>query len=49
MKNESPTPKRCYPSLYEKIVPVALGVLVLFVIFMLLFTILVGTGLLDFG
>ena len=49
MNEKSKPAKRVYPAIYEKIVPVALGVLVLIVIVILLFTILVGTGLLGFG
>ena len=40
--------KREYPAIYEKIVPIALGVLVVIVLVMLIYTILVGVGLLNF-
>jgi cell division protein FtsN len=49
MTEKSPSTKRNYPAVYEKIVPIALGVLVVIVIAMLLFTILVGIGALNFG
>ena len=49
MIEKSPSTKRNYPAVYEKIVPIALGVLVVIVIAMLLFTILVGIGALNFG
>jgi len=41
--------KRAYPVLYEKIVPIAIGLLVVIVVAMLVFTILVGVGALNFG
>ena len=41
--------KRAYPGLYEKIVPIAIGLLVVIVVAMLVFTILVGVGALKFG
>jgi hypothetical protein len=44
-----PDSKRAYPAAYEKFIPIALGVLAAIVIGMLVFTILVGVGVLDFG
>ena len=41
--------KREYPTVYEKAVPIAIGVLIVIVIAMLLFTVLVGIGVLNFG
>ena len=41
--------KRAYPALYEKIVPITIGLLVVIVVAMLVFTILVGVGALKFG
>jgi hypothetical protein len=41
--------KREYPAFYEKVVPIAIGMLVLIVLAMLVFTILVGVGTLSFG
>ncbi len=41
--------KRMYPGFYEKFVPVAIGLLLLAVIAMLVFTVAVGAGLLNFG
>lgn len=49
MTEKSTDSKREYPAAYEKIVPIAIGVLVLIVIAMLLYTILVGVGVLHFG
>jgi hypothetical protein len=49
MAENSPNPKREYPAVYEKIVPIALGVLVLIVVALLVYTILVGIGILNFG
>jgi cell division protein FtsN len=47
---EKPSPtKREYPAVYEKIVPIAIGVLIMIVIAMLVFTVLVGIGALNFG
>ncbi len=49
MTEKSPNSKREYPAVYEKIVPIAIGVLAVIVIVMLLYTILVGMGVLNFG
>ena len=49
MKEKSPDSKREYPTIYEKLVPIALGMLAVIVLAMLVYTILVGVGLLDFG
>ena len=49
MPPENNPPKREYPALYERFIPLAIGTLVLIVIAMLVFTILVGVGLLNFG
>jgi len=49
MTEKSPPTKREYPAVYEKIVPIVLGVLFVIVIAMLIFTVLVGIGALDFG
>jgi len=46
---KSPNPKREYPAVYEKIVPIALGLLAVIIVGMLLFTILVGVGVLSFS
>lgn len=46
---KSPDSKRTYPAIYEKIVPIALGILGMIVLAMLVFTVLVGVGLLNFG
>jgi cell division protein FtsN len=47
---EKPQPsKREYPAVYEKAVPIAIGVLIAIVIALLLFTVLVGIGVLNFG
>ena len=49
MAGKSPPTKREYPAVYEKIVPIAIGLLVVVVVAMLLFTVLVGVGALNFG
>ncbi len=49
MTEKSPSTKRDYPAVYEKLVPVAIGLLVVIVIAMLIYTILVGIGVLNFG
>ena len=49
MSQKSPESKRAYPVVYEKIVPIAIGLLVVIVVGMLVFTILVGLGALNFG
>lgn len=47
---EKPSPsKREYPAVYEKIVPIALGLLIVIVVALLLYTVLVGIGALNFG
>lgn len=40
---------RQYPPFYEKFVPIAIGLLVLVVVGMLVFTVAVGVGALKFG
>jgi hypothetical protein len=42
-------PRRTYPPIYEKIVPFAIILLAIVVIGMLVFTIAVGIGAIDFG
>ena len=49
MNEKSPPTKREYPAVYEKMVPLALGVLIVIVVAMLIFTLLVGVGALNFG
>ena len=49
MAEKSPNPKREYPAVYEKIVPIVLGALAVIVVAMLVYTILVGIGILNFG
>jgi hypothetical protein len=49
MTEKSPDSKREYPTIYEKIVPIALGVLAVIVLAILIYTVLVGVGLLNFG
>ena len=49
MTEQTPDSKREYPALYEKIVPIALGLLIVIVIAMLVYTLLVGFGVLNFG
>lgn len=40
---------REYPGIYEKLVPVAIGLLALIVLAVLAFTIAIGVGLIHFG
>jgi hypothetical protein len=49
MSEKPSPPKRSYPAAYEKIVPIALGILGVVVIAMLIFTVLVGVGVLQFN
>ena len=49
MTEKSTPSKREYPAVYEKMVPIALGVLAVIVIAMLVFTVLVGVGAINFG
>jgi hypothetical protein len=49
MREKPPPPKREYPALYEKVVPIAISLLLVVVVAMLLFTVLVGVGALSFG
>ena len=49
MTEKPSPPKREYPAVYEKAVPIAIGVLIMIVIAMLVFTVLVGIGALNFG
>jgi len=49
MTKKSTPSKREYPAVYEKMVPIALGVLAVIVIAMLVFTVLVGVGAINFG
>ena len=48
MNEKSPDSKRAYPAIYEKIIPVALGILAAIVLVMLIYTVLVGVGLFNF-
>jgi hypothetical protein len=41
--------KRSYPPLYEKILPVAIGLLAIVILGLIVFTIAVGIGVLNFG
>lgn len=41
--------KRSYPPFYEKFVPVAIGLLAIVILGMLVFTIAIGIGALNFG
>lgn len=49
MTEKPPKSPRAYPAVYEKVVPIAIGVLVLLVTAMLVFAILVGVGAINFG
>jgi uncharacterized membrane protein YvbJ len=41
--------ERKYPPFYEKIIPIAIGILALIIVAMLIYTIAVGVGVLNFG
>jgi len=41
--------KRTYPPFYERTLPFAIGLLVILIFGMLIFTIVVGVGVLNFG
>ncbi len=49
MRQNPASPKRQYPTFYEKFIPIAIGLLAIVIIGMLVFTIAVGVGVLDFG
>jgi hypothetical protein len=49
MPPENNPTKREYSTFYEKAIPIAIGLLATVVIAMLVFTILVGVGALNFG
>ena len=49
MSEKSPPSERKYPPLYEKIIPVALGILAIIILGMLVYTVAVGVGILNFG
>ncbi len=49
MTKKLPNAKRAYPAVYERIIPIALGVLAVIIFVMLLFTILVGVGVFSFS
>jgi hypothetical protein len=49
MKETTPPNKREYPPVYERIVPISLGILVVIIIGVLIFTIAVALGLLNFA
>ncbi len=48
-KNSRPSPKRQYPPFYEKIVPIALGVIAIAIIILLLIIVGVALGLFPGG
>ena len=48
-KPDRPPPKRRYPPLYEKLVPVALGIIVLIIVVLLLIIVGVALGLFPGG
>ena len=49
MSEKQPQAPREYPPLYEKIVPAAIGLLLIVIIGVLIFTVAVGVGVLSFG
>jgi hypothetical protein len=48
-KNRSTHSERKYPQLYEKTIPIIIGILALIIFVMLIYTIAVGVGILNFG
>ena len=49
MKEKHPQAPREYPPIYEKIVPIAIGILMVIIVGVLIFTVAVGVGALNFG
>lgn len=49
MDNNRNRPHREYPAIYERLIPIVLSVLVVFVILMILYSLAVASGLLQFG
>jgi len=49
MSGQPSPPKREYPDFYEKVIPIAIGLLAIVILGMLVFTIAVGVGALKFG
>ena len=49
MSKKPPETPREYPPVYEKIVPLAIGVLLIVIVGVLIFTVAVGVGALNFG
>jgi hypothetical protein len=49
MSDKSSPPTRKYPPLYEKLIPVALVFLAIVILGMLVYTVAVGIGVLNFG
>lgn len=49
MTQKSPQSKREYPVFYEKVVPIAIGLLTVVIVLTIIFTVLVGIGVLSFG
>jgi len=49
MSENRDQPQRKYPVIYERLIPIVLSVLAVFVIMMILYSIAVASGLLQFG
>ena len=49
MSEKPPESPREYPPVYEKIVPLAIGLLLIVIVGVLIFTVAVGVGVLKFG
>jgi hypothetical protein len=49
MREDVSSPKRRYPGFYERIVPIAIGILAVIIVVMLAYTLAVGLGILHFG
>jgi len=46
-KNNKTNPQRSYPPVYEKLIPITIGVLILIIAGMLIFTIAVALGVVS--
>ena len=49
MSANQSSPKRQYPKIYEKFIPIIIGILAFVILGILAFTIAVGVGALKFG
>ena len=49
MDDKRNRPQREYPAIYERLIPIVLSILAVFVIVMILYSLAVASGLLQFG